>query len=47
MRPEGGGPTLAERLSDELDRDPLGTAHAIGHLVGHIALIVLLPARGP
>jgi hypothetical protein len=47
MRPEGGGPTLAEHLSDEVERDPVGTAHAIGQLIGHIALIVLLLARGP
>jgi hypothetical protein len=47
MRPEGGGPTLAEHLSEEFERDPVGTAHAIGQLIGHIALIVLLLVRGP
>jgi hypothetical protein len=47
MRPEGGGPTFVEQISDEYDRDPIGTAHAIGQLIGQIALIVLLLARGP
>lgn len=47
MCPEGGGRTLVEQISDEYDRDPIGTAHAIGQLIGQIALIVLLLARGP
>ncbi len=46
MRPEGGGPTLVEQVSDEYETAPIGTAHAIGQLIGQIALIVLILAGG-
>lgn len=47
MRPENGGPTFVEQVTDEYEKDPIGTAHVIGQIIGNIALIVLLIARGP
>jgi hypothetical protein len=41
LRPQHGGPTLAEHVAAEAEVDPEGTARAVGGIIGTVGMIVL------